>query len=276
MKRLLVAVALALVAVSSSAAIQYEFTQKNTTTANADPISDLSARAIIDGESSRIDFLGGSLYPPGTYVISTDGSRRLLFVDPAKEWFTEINTAGVATALGSSNIRISNFKSSLETKDDRPVIAGIPTEHTRLTLTYDITLTMKAMPLSQHVRTEIDTWATTRFAASSASSFLTSMRTGNPDIDRLLDVEAMKVKGFPMRQTVTTRTLADLPPTKSELNVPTAKTIIREMWVTSIREVAPDASVFLVPTSYRRADVPLNEKAATVLTPEQWTTPPSK
>lgn len=276
MKRLLVAVASALVAVSSSAAIQYEFTQKNTTTANADPISDLSARAIIDGESSRIDFLAGSLYPPGTYVISTDGSRRLLFVDPRNEWFTEVNTAGVATALGSSNIRISNFKSSLETKDDRPIIAGIPTEHTRLTLTYDITLTMKAMPLSQHVRTEIDTWSTPRFAPSSASSFLTSMRTGNPDIDRLLDVEAMKIKGFPLRQTVTTRTVADLPPRKSELNVPTAKTIIREMWVTSIREVAPDASVFLVPTTYRRADVPLNEKAAAVLTPEQWTTPPSK
>lgn len=273
MKRLLVAVALMLVAVSSSAAIQYEFTQKNTTTSSVDPVTELSARAVIDGESSRIDFLSGSLYPPGTYVISTDGSRRLVFVDPTKEWFTEVNTAGVATALGSSNIQISNFKSSFETKDDRPIIAGVPTEHTRLVLTYDITLTMKSMPLKQRVRTEIDTWATMKFAASSATSFLSNMRTGNPDIDRLLDVEAMKLKGFAMRQTVTTHAQADLPPSRFE-TIPSKKTIVRDMWVTSVREVSSDASMFMVPASYRRADTPA-EKSATVLTPEQWSAPPS-
>lgn len=276
MKRLPFAVALALVAFSSSAAIQYEFTQKNTTTAAVAPVTDLTARAVIDGEKSRVDFVGGSLYPPGTYVISTDGSRRLFFVDPTKEWYTEVNTAGVATALGSSNIRITNLKTSLENKDDRPLIAGYPTEHTRLTLTYDIAVTVRSMPLKQHVRTEIDTWATPRFPAAAASSFLTSMRTGNPEIDRLLDAETLKLTGFPLRQTVTTRAIVDLPPTRSELNVPTTKTIVREMWVTSIREVPPDASLFLVPAKYRRADIPEAPKASTVLTPEQWSAPTPK
>ena len=278
MKRLLVAVVIAFVAVSAPAAIQYEYTQKNTSPEDIEPTTDLRARAVIDGESSRIEFLSGSLYPPGTYVVSTDGWRRLLFVDPAKQWFTEVNTAGVATALGSGNIRIANLKTNIETKDDRPIIAGHPTEHTRLTLTYDITVTMRSIPLTQHVQTEIDTWSTTRFPAPAAGSFLNNMRTGNDEIDRLLDGEIMKLKGFPLRQTVTTRTIADLPPARVQLKdmKPTARTMVRDMWVTSIREVASDASMFVVPASYRRADMPEAAKAATVLTPEQWTTPDSK
>ena len=82
MKTLLVTLALMLVAVSSSAAIHYDFVQKNTSPDPVEPVRELTARAVVDGERSRIDFLTGNLYPPGTYVISTDGSRRLFFLDP--------------------------------------------------------------------------------------------------------------------------------------------------------------------------------------------------
>src|SRR5688572_32876276 len=68
MKTLLVTVALTLVAVSSSAAIQYEFVQKNTSADPVEPVTDLTARAVVDGDRSRVDFLSGNLYPPGTYV----------------------------------------------------------------------------------------------------------------------------------------------------------------------------------------------------------------
>jgi hypothetical protein len=270
MKTLLVTAAL--FAFPALGAVQYEFVQKNTTPDAVNPTTELTARATVDGERSRIDFVGGTLYPPGTYVLSTDGQRRLLFVDPAKEWFTEVNTTSFATAIGSSNIRITNVKSSLETKDDRPLIAGLATEHTRLTLTYDISVTVKSLPLKQHVRTEIDTWSTPHFAAAAASSFTSALRTGNPEIDAVLDIETTKVRGFPLRQSVTTRTIADLPPSRSELQVPTTKTIVREMWVTSIRETSAEPSMFVVPVTYRRADTPEVPKSATkVLTFEPGT-----
>lgn len=263
MKTLLFTVALALVAHSSSAAIQYEFVQKNTTADAVNPTTELNGRATVDGERTRIDFLGGTIYPPGTYVVSTDGSRRLLFVDPAKEWFTEVNTATFATSLGASNIRVSNVKSSIETKDDRPIIAGLPTEHTRLTLTYDISVTVKTIALKQRVRTEIETWSTPQYAAAALGSFNSALRTGNPEIDAILDIETTKVRGFPLRQSVTTRTVADLPPSRSQLQVPATRTIVREMWVTSIREVPAEASMFVVPSNYRRADAPEVPKSAT-------------
>ena len=261
MKTLLVTAALVLVALPAFGAIQYEFVQKNTSADSVEPVSDLTGRAVMDGQRLRIDFLGGNLYPPGTYVVSTDGSRRLLFVDPTKEWFTEVNTASMATALGTSNIRISNLKSSLETRDDRPVIAGYPTDHSRLTITYDISVTVKAIPLKQHVRTEVDTWSTTQFPSASAMSFLSGLRTGNPDIDKLLDVETTRLQGFPLRQTVTTRAVADVPG-RSEIKTPTSRTLVREMWVTSIREVPPDAALFTVPAGYRRADAQDAPRAA--------------
>ncbi|HEX6098466.1 MAG TPA: hypothetical protein VF432_19275 [Thermoanaerobaculia bacterium] len=262
MKNLLVTVALTLIAASASAAIQYEFVQKNTSADPVEPVTDLTARAVIDGDRSRVDFVGGNLYPPGTYVISTDGSRRLQFVDPTKQWYTEVNTTSVATALGASNIRISNLKSSMETRDDRPVIAGYPTEHSRLTITYDISVTMKSIALKQHVRTEVDTWTTSQFPSATVMSFLSGLRTGNPEIDRLLEVESTRVTGFPLRQTVTTRAVADLPPSRSEIKTPTSRTIVREMWVTSIREVPPDSALFSIPPAYRRTDVQEAPKAA--------------
>ena len=263
MKRLLVTLAITLAAVSSSAAIQYEFVQKNTSADAVEPVTDLTGRAVVDGERSRVEFIGGNLSPPGPYMISTDGSRRMVFVDPTKQWFTEVNTASMATALGASNIRISNLKSTVETRDDRPVIAGYPTEHSRLTITYDISVTLKNIPVKQHVKTEVDTWSTMQFPAVSAMSFLSGLRTGNAEIDKLLDMEASaRLRGFPLRQTVTTRATADLPPRRSEIKTPTSRTIVREMWVTSIREVPPDSALFTIPPTYRRADAQEAPKAA--------------
>ena len=267
MKRLLVTLALALIAVPSFAAIQYEFMLKNTSDDAAKPSSDMTGRATIDGFRSRVEFLSGTLYPPNTYVVSTDSTGRLYFVDPSKQWFTEINTAGIATALGASNIKIENIKSNVESLPDRTVIAGIPTDHSRLTISYDITVLMKSIPVTQHVTTEIDSWTTMKFG-DVPQSFLTrgTSRTGNADLDRLLDNQTAKISGFPLRQLVTTRTKYDIPQ-RSKLERPSSRTMTRETWITKIQEVNAEPSQFTIPVSYRRADQPeLPRNAAQTLT----------
>ncbi|MGN6186848.1 MAG: hypothetical protein ACTHQM_24705 [Thermoanaerobaculia bacterium] len=266
MKRLMVTVALALIAVPAFAAIEYEFVQKNTTDDAVTPITDLTARAILDGTRTRVDFLGGNGDPPGTYVVSTDSSQRLFFVDPAKQWYTEFNTAHAATALASSDIKISNLKSDVRKFDDRPDVAGISTDHYRLSMSYDITLTIRGIALKQRVTTDIDRWTTKQFVGVDAFG-TNAMRTGNPEIDQVVDAESGKIPGFVMRQTVTTKTSFDAPKRRSELKVPTQRTIVREMWVTKVKEIAPNANLFNVPASYRRADHP-EEKAMTQVTLE--------
>jgi hypothetical protein len=269
MKTMVVTVALAWFSFSAFAAVEYEFVQKSTSDDAMKPATDLTARAVIDGSRTRVDFLGGNAYPPGTYVVSIDGSQRLYFVDPAKQWYTEFTAAHAASALAATNIKIDNLKSEVRKLDDSPVIAGIETDHYRLTLTYDITLVMRNLPLRQHVQTDIDRWVTPRFASADAFGTSTT-RTGNPAIDALIDAESGKIPGFAMRQTVTTRTTFDPPKRRSELKIQPQRTVMREMWVTRIREVAPDAALFVVPASYRRADQP-EQKAATQLTFEPKT-----
>lgn len=261
MKTLLVTVALALIAVPSFAAVQYEFTVKTSSDDEARSSADLTARAIVDGDRSRVEFMSGSLYPPNTYVISNDASGRLYFVDPSKQWFTEVNTAGIATALGASGIKIDNLTSNVETLADRQTIAGIETNHFRISLTYDITLVMKTIPVTQHVETEIDSWTTPRFSNVKTKFLSAGVHTGNPELDRLLDSENAKVTGFPMRQLVTTRTKSE-PTRRSNLNRPATRTITRETWVTKIQETASKPSQFAIPVTYRRADQPELPKSA--------------
>lgn len=267
MKRLLVTVALMIGAVPSFAAIQYEFMQKATTGDVIRPSTDLTGRATVDGDRSRVEFLSGNVYPPGTYVVSTDGARRLFFVDPSKKWYTEVNAAGIASALGASNIRISNLKSSSVLLEDEPVIAGAPTVHYRVTLSYDITVTMKSVPLTQHIETEIDSWVTSKYASSAGRTFLDGgIKTGNAEIDQLLDAETSRIAGLPLRQLVTTRTRFDKV-VKSKLNTPTSRTLTREVWVTAIRETNADPALFTIPAAFRRADQPeIPESSTQVLT----------
>ncbi|HEX7708555.1 MAG TPA: hypothetical protein VF701_18990 [Thermoanaerobaculia bacterium] len=264
MRRVILVAALALLAVPSFAALEYEFIQRNSSDDSAVPGTDLTARVVVDGARSRVDFLSGTLYPPGTYVVSTDDARRLYFVDPARQWYTEVNTAGVASALGASTIKIENLKSNLEKLGSGPMVAGIATDHYRLTLNYDISVTLRSLPLRQRVRTEIDSYTTTLYGSVQQLALAQAYRTGNAELDRLLEAENTKIPGFPLRQSVTIKTNYDRA-SRSKIEMPASRTISREMWVTKIGETEARASQFIVPVGFRRADQPELPKAATTL-----------
>jgi hypothetical protein len=250
-----VVVALLLTAQAAYPAIQYEFFQTSRSDASDLPPADFNAKAVLDGQRSRIEFISGNTYPPGTYVISTDGSKRLLFVDPTQKSYTEVNTMGIANAIGTSNITISNLVSNVTKLDDGRVIAGIPTDHYRLTITYDITVTYRTMPLKQSVRTTIDKWTTVRFGDAAEAALQSTAQTGNPKVDELIATETTKIRGFPLKQTIQIVTLNQNGlPLGSKLRIPAARTQTREMTVTSIAEATADDSMFRVPAGYRKVD----------------------
>jgi hypothetical protein len=263
-RQIVVLVVLATLALPASAAVQYTYVQKSANDASSEAPSELTARATIDGNRSRVDFLSGNAYPPGTYAVSTDGSRRLYFVDPVNKWYTEVNTAGLATTLGAGSIRIANFKSEVAALEDDQVIAGINARHQRLTLSYDITVTLRSIPLTQRVTTEIDSWTTDLFKPGDDGTMATQFRTGNVELDALIEAETTRITGFPLRQIVTTKTYFDSK-VRSKVEVPKVRTLTREMIVTSIKEVEASPTAFMVPTEYRRSDQPELSKAAATL-----------
>ncbi|HEY3056766.1 MAG TPA: hypothetical protein VGK31_12620 [Thermoanaerobaculia bacterium] len=250
-------VALLLTGHAAFAAVQYEYFQTSRSDVRDEPAADFNARALIDGARSRVEFISGNTYPPGTYVISTDGLRKLLFVDPTQKTYTEVNSLAIASAVGTSNIAIGNLLSTVTKLDDVKVIAGIPADHYRLTMTYDITINFRNMALKQAVRTTIDKWTTVRFGDAVEAAFSNSnIQTGNTKVDELIAAETTKIKGFPLKQTIQVVTINETgpQPVGSKLALPASRTQTREMTVTAINEAKADDSMFRIPAEYRKID----------------------
>jgi hypothetical protein len=258
MRKLWMGVALLLVAHAAFAAVQYEFVQTSRSDSDGQPPMDLSAKATLDGLKSRVDFISGNAYPPGTYVVSTDGARRLRFVDPAQKAYTEVNTLSIASALGTSSIKIENLVPVVTKLEDQQIIAGIPTDHYRLTLTFDITVPYRNMPLRQAVRCDIDKWTTVRFGDLSDAFTANALQTGNASIDNLITAELGKIRGFPLKQTVKisviNTTTSKSPRADSQLKVPMTQTLTREMTVMTISEKKVDDAIFDIPAEFKRTD----------------------
>jgi hypothetical protein len=245
---------------AAGAAIHYDFQQITRSDVGGQPATEFTGRAVIDGDRSRVDIIGGNAYTPGVYVISTNGSRRMTFVDPLKKIYADINAGGVAAGVGASNIDVENLNHAVNKLDDHPVYAGVPTDHYRLTMTYDITLTIGTIVLRQTVHTTIDKWTTVMFG-DVAENFLANsgIRTGNPKLDQIIDLETTKIKGLPLRETTQTTTTDARPgDPNSELARQGAynrtRTSTREMTVTSIRQAEVAPNTFVIPMNYRKAE----------------------
>lgn len=259
MKKNLPLIALLLLVVTASsapAAIQYEFRQTTSSDLETIPSTDCAGRAIIDGDRSRVEFMTGNAYPAGTYVIATNGSRTMTFVDPSKKTFVEINAASVTNSIGSRKITIANKKIDVTKMPDQVSIAGFPTEHYRMVMSYDITVNFGTMPLTQSVRTTIDKWTTNAFG-DVGDTFLASgaLHTGNKDLDDLMTAENTGIKGFPLKQVVNVTTINNQAGnTASELHMNRTVTQTRELLVTSIQPTATvAAATFVVPVTYHKA-----------------------
>jgi len=240
---------------ASGAALQYDFTQTIRSDADGAAPTDFSGRAVLDGTRSRVDFISGNAYPAGTYMMSIDGSRKLIFVDPGNKTFTEISTSSIVSTIGTSNIKITDLKAEVIPLDDHPTIAGKLTDHYRLSVSYNITVTARSMPLKLGVRTVIDHWTTSEFGDVIANALAESELTGNAEIDELIALETTKIKGFPLKQRVQmTSTNLTRQVVGSELKLPATSTRTKEMTVTAIQLAKVDPQQFALPAGYRRLD----------------------
>jgi hypothetical protein len=240
-------------------AVQYEFRQTTHSDLESMPGTDMTGRGVIDGDRSRVDFLSGNEFPTGSYVFTVNGNRTLTFVDPAKKTYVEVNAAGVASAIGTAQITISKKKVKVAQLDDHLIIAGLPTDHYQLTIDYDITLAFGSIPLTQSVHETVDKWVTMALG-DVEQDFLASgaVKTGNPELDELVDTENTKIKGFPLRQATTISTTMHRENVEgsklSQVFRPT-RTQTRELTITSIdARAAVRADLFSVPASYHKPD----------------------
>jgi hypothetical protein len=256
MNKSLLALSVLLVARTSLAGIEYDFRQTTSSHIEAIPSSDYTGHAIIDGDRSRVEFRTGNFAGSGVYLISTNGSRNQVWVNPAKKTYLELDTAGVASAIGTTHLKVTNKKIDSVLRDDHPLIAGVRTDHYTLNITYDITLYMGSLPVTQSVAEVIDKWSTEAYG-DIVDSYNSGggLKTNNNELDDLISQETTKIKGFALKQTATITTTSRNPSVAgSALEVKRTVTQQSEFEVTSINpkvSVAPD--LFVIPSGYRKA-----------------------
>lgn len=256
MKNILAAISLLLVVTGVQGAVQYEFRQTFHSDVDAIPSNDMTGRGVIDGDRYRVEFLSGTAFPAGTYVIS-NASKQQIWVDPAKKSYVEVNAASVASAVGAIHITISNKKIDVTQMPDHPVLAGLPTDHYRMVMSYNIAVPFGQIELKQAVTTVIDKWTTMAYEGV-VDSFLAggSVHTGNADVDDLFEAENTKIKGFPLRETIEITTVNANPRAPgSKLELKNVHTQTRDMTITSIQSTPQvSAALFQIPAGFRKAD----------------------
>ena len=256
MNKSLLAFSLLLVARTGFAGVEYDFRQTTSSQIEAVPSAEFTGHAIIDGDRSRVEFRTGNFANPGVYLISTNGSRNQVWVDPRKKSYLELDTGGVANVIGTTHLKLTNKKVDSVLRDDHPLIAGVRTDHYTLNISYDITLYMGALPVTQSVVEVIDKWTTNAFG-DVAESYLSGggLKTNNTELDELIAQETTKIKGFALRQTATITTISrNASVNGSALKVSHTVTQQSDFEVTAIGpRVSVAADLFVIPPGYRKA-----------------------
>ncbi len=252
--RILVSIGFALLLASPSfAAVEYQFRQTTRSDQATVPSVPVTGRAVLDGENTRVDYLSGSSFEAGTYLIARRDQGKLLIVNPKDKTYSVTDLTAVATSIGNRGIRIQNLKTKLTKMDGRPIVAGLPTDHHRLEASYEMTVQFGELALTQNIQTVVEKWTTEAFGDAGQSALTEGpLRTGNEEIDRLIEAETSKVSGLPLRQVVTITTTPANVRTTSQLKMNGRRRHISEMIVTSIQARDIEQSYFEVPSGFTR------------------------
>ena len=165
-------------------------------------------------------------------------------------------TTGATSAIGTTHLKVTNKKVDSVLRNDHPIIAGVRTDHYTLNISYDITLYMGSLPVTQSVAEVIDKWSTNAYGDISDSyNSGGGLKTNNNELDELISQETTKIKGFALKQTATiTTTSRNASVPGSALEVKRTVTQQSEFEVTSINpKVSVASDLFVIPSGYRKA-----------------------
>jgi hypothetical protein len=255
MKRLFVSLLVAVFAAPLLAGVTYDFS--NVTSGKGG--SEMSGKAAIEGASSRMDFVRGDrvLIPDGSVVISNDGGKTLIVINPKKKSYYKLELEGMmkgaAGAMqgmgGVMQMKISNESVDVRENGAGGDIEGFPTSKYTVTTTYDMSMKIMGMKNDQNIRMVSEIWATEKLPVDYMTFVQQKgLKTGMADLDRLIAKQSAAMKGFPLKQIMTT--------TSTAANGK-AQTTVMTLTVTNIAKATIGADQFEIPAGYKQEAGPL-------------------
>lgn len=255
MKRIVLLLgALAFVASTASAGLKYEFSSVTSGRGGTKMIG----TAKVEGPNMRLDLREGDnvMFQDNSVVISKDGGKTLLVLDTKKKTYYELSLEDTFQAMGNmmksmgGMFQMSIDNQSVEVTDggDGGTIQGYPTRKYVVTTSYDLAMKIMGMNRSSHIDMKTESWSTDQIPQDSMSFVqMRGLRTGMEDLDKLIEAQTAAVKGFPLKQIITTTTGQGR---KTDTQTTT-------MEVTSIEKTNIADSEFEIPAGYEKGESPL-------------------
>lgn len=214
-------------------------------------------RAVVDGLDARIDVAAHSgPVPNGGYLLTRDGGKTVTMVDPKKKSYTKWDIdklAGMAGSImqgtgGLLNMSVTNHKNEKLLDEKGPKLLGIPTRHYKFRTSYTMSMSVMGFAQVSKVATEQEIWAGQGLADDATALWqrVTSFKTGIEDIDKLVSAETGKVKGFPLKTIVVSRT------TDSRGREQTSETVTE---VTEMKTFNPARKGFEIPEGFTEEEM---------------------
>ncbi|HEY3053173.1 MAG TPA: DUF4412 domain-containing protein [Thermoanaerobaculia bacterium] len=215
--------------------------------------------AVVDGGNVRVDFEKGDnmLFSDKSVVISKDGGKNLVVIDTAGKDYYEIklddilNIANVmARSRGGASFQISYANPTVTVKDegDGGQVEGFATHKYGIDSSYDANVNMMGRAMSNHVEMRSELWVTDELPAE-LTTFVQwrGFRMGIPELDELLDSQSRLIKGFPLREVMTSTTTSSRGGSRTWTTTTT---------ISNVKKNALPASEFDVPAGYTKTEMP--------------------
>jgi hypothetical protein len=170
--------------------------------------------AAVEGTSFRMDVSRGDglTFKDGAVILSRDGGKTLLVLDPAAKTYYQLELAqllggagGLIKQLGDLvKISIQNPRSVTRDTGNGGAIEGYPTKRSVTDSSYDVVMDAMGQKMSMSFVMSTESWLTDKIGSEAASFLqLSGTRTGIDAVDKLIAAHAGSTKGFPLKQITT-------------------------------------------------------------------------
>ncbi len=250
MKHFCAAVTILTLASAASAGVTYKV--QNTTSGFQNTV--ISGTVAVDGTHIRMDVTTGdnTFFKDNDIVLSNDGIRTMSVYDPSSHTYFDLQldqllstSTAMLNAIGGM-VKISFENPHVEVTDagDGGTIEGYPTRKYVLDASYDIVINAMGQRTTSHMTMNTESWTTDQLS-SDFTSFLQArgLRTGIEALDKLIEEQRNRMRGFPLKQ-VSTMHMNDM-------------VIVTTSSVTEIQRREIDAAQFTPPSGYTKVDDPV-------------------
>jgi len=254
------ALLLTLAAAPALAGIHYKSTthMENPQARGQQSPGDMQVEGWADGSKSRVEVResGNPILRKGTLLITKDGGKTVYLVNPQEKTYAAWNLEGMLGGMGAMmngvgallKIEISDPKVVKNLDEDGGTLLGLPTRHVRYRTSYTMTMKVLGRGNTNDVVIDQDLWVAPKLQDLALGIWLRTPRTGNEQIDKLIQAESGKLQGIPLK-TVSVSTSTD----KKRGSTQVTRTTMEVTQLDTAATVAP--SSFEIPAGYKETEM---------------------